>query len=835
MKKTIALLLCAAMLAASTSCARTPSTPDDTTGTGSGSTAQTTENTENTDKPVNPGKGPVITPLDRDAMAKEAIMQVTGNLDTFKNPLIGLTTRNIWDGYGIGDPFVMRWNGRYYLYNSTKDGSLGIQCWTSDDLVKWKYDGLCAKEKLTVTAYAPEVVYYNGYFYMYTSPAGNGHYVLRSESPTGPFTAITDNFGHSIDGSVFIDDNGRWYFYSAGGSGIMVYNMTAPDKIAADGSNTGAFMNGWTEGPGVIKVNGTYYMTYTGNHVWCDGYRINYATSTRTSQSFKAADGNPLLVHTLDGLQGIGHNSLVMGPNMDCYYIIYHSAQGTPRREMRADRIVFNGNTMEVLGPTTTEQQKPQMPDIYAYFTDSAELDRWYNDKAAVTDGALALQDGGWALAKYSVGDNYTAECNVASISGGSAGMVFSYTDSNNYGRAAFDPDGQKLIVTFVVNGEVTVKEKELVQSFKEKTDFSKLQLLTVKKNGSKYTFLVNNRTLCEYESNLATGAFGAFSEGGSANFGFMGITGEVDQSSVKDYFKPIPGSLEAITCVEDDVETVTVSGSNLVKLEKDGHLNFTVQVAGDGGYDLGVAYRSDQAVTLTLYQNGTKIADLSLPATDGKMATEVFRNLNLSSGMKAITFVCTSGSAEIGSFGFLENVAVTAINENFSKNTAPTFADGDWTIQGGQLKLDGTGKRLYGKRNWGDYTAEADITITGATNFGMLIRATNPSTGGNNSNPDSVAGTDFVQGYFIGIDNGNVVLGKQNYGWKSLKTASFTAKVGQTYRMKVEAVGATIKVWIDGNLLIEYTDAEPFMQGMVGFRGLKSGATVDNFIVTPK
>ena len=33
-------------------------------------------------------------------------------------------------------------------------------------------------------AYAPEVIYYDGYFYLCQSRAGQGHYIYRSESPT---------------------------------------------------------------------------------------------------------------------------------------------------------------------------------------------------------------------------------------------------------------------------------------------------------------------------------------------------------------------------------------------------------------------------------------------------------------------------------------------------------------------------------------------------------------------------------------------------------------------------------------------------------------------------
>ncbi|MGM9680874.1 MAG: family 43 glycosylhydrolase [Eubacteriales bacterium] len=828
MKRILSILVALATLAVFVSCNRTPPSP---------SSSVESDTTTSTDL-VPSGNAPVITPVEQTEIQKESIMNVSGNsfTQTYENPLISLKTPNVWPGYGVGDPFVMRWNGRYYLYCSTKDGNLGIQCWSSDDLITWKYKGLCAREVVTVTAYAPEVVYYNGYFYMYTSPAGNGHYVLRSSSPTGPFKAITDNFGHSIDGSVFIDDDGKWYFYSASGGGIMVYPMSAPDKVSDSGTNTGANMNGWTEGPMVIKVNGVYYLTYTGNHVWCNGYRINYATSTRSPSYFTAADNNPILVNTLSLPQGIGHSSTVMGPNMDSYYIVYHSSLGAPMREMRIDRLVFNGSTMEVLGPTISDQQAPEMPDLYSYFTESTDLDNWYSDGASISDSVMTLSDGGWVLAKYSYGENYTAECNVASISGGKAGMVFSYTNEYNYGTALFDPDGQNLIVTFMVNGVPTVHEKALKNSFKENTDFSKLQLLTVRKDGGSFTFLVNNRTLCTLESDLGTGAFGATSEGGTATIGFMGISGEVNQSSIKSYFKPISGSVQAITCVEDDVTTVAYQKMNLVSLSADGHLNYLVNVAKTAGYDLGISYRSSTETKLKLYQNQTEIGELILPATDSKMTTVTFRNLPLTKGMSAITFAAVSGSCEIGSYTFLEYTAVTAIDLNYSTSTDKNrYSDGTWTIANGVLSLGGDtplGKRLYGSESWGDYTAEADITLDSSSiNFGMLIRATNPSVGG--AGNDVVAGTDFVQGYFIGLTGSTVVLGKQNYSWEVLTTANFRTQSGGTYHMKVEAVGATLKIWVDGNLLIEYTDPDPFLQGMAGFRGHYSAASVDNFTVT--
>ena len=90
----------------------------------------------------------------------------------YKNPVV---LEDEWEDYGLGDPYVFKYNGIYYLYVSTRDTDTGIKIWSSKNLVDWKYEGLTADEKTTKAAYAPEVIYWNGFFYMYTSPGGNGH------------------------------------------------------------------------------------------------------------------------------------------------------------------------------------------------------------------------------------------------------------------------------------------------------------------------------------------------------------------------------------------------------------------------------------------------------------------------------------------------------------------------------------------------------------------------------------------------------------------------------------------------------------------------------------
>ncbi|NLN28793.1 MAG: family 43 glycosylhydrolase [Firmicutes bacterium] len=171
-----------------------------------------------------------------------------------------------WPAYGVGDPFILRWNGRYYLYPSTNThfgGSVGIKAWSSVDLVNWRYEGLVTEDPVSRNAYAPEVVYWNGKFYLYTSPDGQGHYVFVADSPTGPFTAVTGNLGMTIDGSVFIDDDGTWIFTHAGHLGIRGRRMRDPFTFGPEqvvNSNLG----GWTEGSYILKRDGGMSKVYWG-------------------------------------------------------------------------------------------------------------------------------------------------------------------------------------------------------------------------------------------------------------------------------------------------------------------------------------------------------------------------------------------------------------------------------------------------------------------------------------------------------------------------------------------------------------------------------------------
>ncbi|MFD9702100.1 glycoside hydrolase family 43 protein [Lentzea sp. NPDC059081] len=162
-------------------------------------------------------------------------------------------------------------------------------------------------------------------------------------------------------------------------------------------------------------------------------------------------------------------------------------------------------------------------------------------------------------------------------------------------------------------------------------------------------------------------------------------------------------------------------------------------------------------------------------------------------------------------------------------------FEDGNaigWTTYGGSWS---TGAKRYeagasfgGKAlldtNFSDFTQTVDVTPRSAAgDAGVVFRATQPNTG-----------TDGYRGYYAGISGtGKVVLGKADNNWTQLATAAVTIRPNVSYRLRVEAVGSSIKVYV-GDLTtpkISVTDSS-YTSGANGVRVFNTGAGFDNFSV---
>ena len=128
----------------------------------------------------------------------------------------------------IRDPFVLVYEGAYYLY-----GTRGETCWgpadgfdvyVSRDLENWDGPFVCFHNDGSFWAdrnyWAPEVYFYQGAFYMFASfnhpDVHRGTAILRAESPMGPFVphsdgCVTPKDWECLDGTLYISKAGKTY------------------------------------------------------------------------------------------------------------------------------------------------------------------------------------------------------------------------------------------------------------------------------------------------------------------------------------------------------------------------------------------------------------------------------------------------------------------------------------------------------------------------------------------------------------------------------------------------------------------------------------------------
>lgn len=307
---------------------------------------------------------------------------------TYTNSLLG----------NIADPFVLSHEGMYYLYgtNTTAGGMRdGFKVYTSEDLVHWsEHDQLALSNEDSwgsTNFWAPEVIERESKFYMYYVVEEHLA-VATSDSPLGPFVQDVQEPMHAtkeIDAHIYTDEDGKTYIYFVrfnNNNEIWVAELNDDMKTMKDETLQKVFSptQEWelsqkppvaqiNEGPFVIKHNGTYYMTYSGNHFQSPDYGVGYATAPTPTGPWTKYEYNPIMKSNVI-VPGAGHHSLVYSPDGTELFMVYHThynVDQTEPRKLAIDRVQFvktaDGlDVMEVWGPTITPQLMPsnQKPPV---------------------------------------------------------------------------------------------------------------------------------------------------------------------------------------------------------------------------------------------------------------------------------------------------------------------------------------------------------------------------------------------------------------------------------------------------------------------------------------
>lgn len=323
----------------------------------------------------------------------------------YANPVIG-NVRHVQQG--LADPFVLKWNGEYYLYVSGSP----ITGYHSNDLLHWDSIGpvLRASDSLEAwnqaDVWAPEVVYSNGKFYMYYTASRKsedwrvGEMARRigvavSDSPRGPFLdsgqPVTP--GWAIDGTIFKDPHtgAEYLFYSylyeprLPGAGIVADRLTSWNSVAGtpsnitrgsepwedkDGDPTNGSLRYTNEAPTVVEHHGHYYLIYSAGSWDLPTYSLAYATSDIAPQGGLDGPGwrkvaSPIMRSTFL-VDGPGHNAIVKAPNNVDDINVYH-ARVVPfvdpwNRLPFVDRLYWNHDHMYMPQPTLGDLSPPDRP-----------------------------------------------------------------------------------------------------------------------------------------------------------------------------------------------------------------------------------------------------------------------------------------------------------------------------------------------------------------------------------------------------------------------------------------------------------------------------------------
>ncbi|MFB9326169.1 family 43 glycosylhydrolase [Paenibacillus aurantiacus] len=764
---------------------------------------------------------------------------------TYENPM---TLPDEWEDYGIGDPYVLRHNGKYYLYCSTKDWRIGVKAWSSDDLVNWTYAGLVTEEPLTEGAYAPEVVYWNGAFYMYTSPAGKGHYVLRSDSPTGPFKIETENLGQTIDGSVFIDDDASWTFTRAESGGIVASRMSDPYTMEA-GTKLNSSLGHWTEGSMIIKRNGRYFLTYTGNHVFSKGYRVNYAVGHEAPDGmYTIAANNPIIISTAKDFNGLGHSATVLGPDMDSYYIVYHnlighSAEGPPVRMLNMDRLTFNGDKMAVLGPTHgSPNEAPALPAFHDPLGGEPGADKW--EQVSGADGGTVWVTKDQTSARFTAEFNAViqpSEAEAQAAAGTLFETVFSLTDEQNFRSIGIDAAAGTLSLRQTQDGQsASLQEAKLPDG----TDFAALHAVRVESDAEGTRIYWDGLLLAERkEWQAAAGRIGyRYAEVLKPKLQYTAFSNDAGGSSDAKAIKPVPGTMEAAHGVTGDGASVTLSpaetpdGSRAAKLVKDGELSFPVDVNQDGTYAIAAMVSKASAGAKLKVQAGDASERVTLAAEsfagEDDWTKVPLARLTLKKGTQWLTLGGIKGEADIR---YIEVAETADVVEAGPVEFDPEATFGDWQAKDGSyaLTIDGKDSKMYGgDARWADYEVSFELSKT-AESLGeasILLRTTNES-----DFPDQVA--DAFIGYELAFRNGRVMLRKISYEVnEELDSALLEIGDGETARVRVKLDGPKLTVYAEGSdePLLAYTDGSAFLHGRTGLRTGSAGWSFSGVTVAP-
>ncbi|MCD9020646.1 family 16 glycoside hydrolase [Cohnella silvisoli] len=157
----------------------------------------------------------------------------------------------------------------------------------------------------------------------------------------------------------------------------------------------------------------------------------------------------------------------------------------------------------------------------------------------------------------------------------------------------------------------------------------------------------------------------------------------------------------------------------------------------------------------------------------------------------------------------------------------------GTWSASGGVLTNSSNNwngeKTVAGSTGWSDYTVKGEMNFSDpAGHTGFLVRASNPAVG-----------VDSLNGYFVAIKVGGVMVGRQANNWTNLQSSAASITTGQWYTVTVKVSGHLLRIIVQRSsdlvTLTDFTVSDPTgpLNGAIGLRQNGTPSQYRNISVT--
>jgi GH43 family beta-xylosidase len=310
---------------------------------------------------------------------------------TFSNPL----------GAGA-DPYVVRWNGMYYLVRSS-GGAVWIDRAASLDNIHNSTPESDSVKVWTPPAgtgyskqiWAPELHFFNGKWYIYVAASDGNNDTHRMQvlerngtDPFGAFTykgqiaAATDRW--AIDGTAFEWQGSMYFVWSGwpsatnGQQNLYIAQMDTPWSLGTDRVLLSTPTYSWekyglaiNEGPEALIEGSTLNIIYSASGYWTNQYSLGRLTYNGVGPILSAVSwtkaSQPVFKATSE-VTGVGHASFTKSPDGSENWIVYHAhADPTTFNDDRVIRIqpfTFNANGTPNFGQPVPPGQLLTVPSV---------------------------------------------------------------------------------------------------------------------------------------------------------------------------------------------------------------------------------------------------------------------------------------------------------------------------------------------------------------------------------------------------------------------------------------------------------------------------------------